>query len=133
MNPSDNIPSIRDANITNLKRCVSVAHELGATLVTTNFGYCLGVKPSKQKALARLVENLKQVLQDCQKLDVQLAVENVNPMPECSDLFYLVDSIEECEFLLTELDSHYLNLCLDIGHANTNDGPLAYIQKFGKK
>jgi len=53
-----------------------------------------------------LVENLKQVLQDCQKLDVQLAVENVNPMPECSDLFYLVDSIEECVFLLTELDSH---------------------------
>ena len=133
INPSDNIPSIRDANITYLKRCVSVAHELDATLVTTHFGYCLGVKPSKQKALARLVENLKQVLQDCQKLDVQLAVENVNPMPEGSELFYLVDSIEECEFLLIELDSHYLNLCLDIGHANTSDGPLAYIQKFGKK
>ncbi|TET27676.1 MAG: sugar phosphate isomerase/epimerase, partial [Candidatus Bathyarchaeum sp.] len=129
----DKIPTIRDANIAYLKRCVSVAHELNATHVTTHVGYCLGVKPSKQKALARLVANLKQVLQDCRKLEVKLAIENVNPMPEGSELFYLGDSIEECKFLLSELDSPYLNLCLDIGHANTNEGPLEYIQKFGKK
>jgi len=133
INPSDKIPAIRDANIAYLKRCVSVANELNATHVTTHVGYCLGVKPSKQKALARLVANLKQVLQDCRKLDVKLAIENVNPMPEGSELFYLGDCIEECEFLLSELESPYLNLCLDIGHANTNEGPLAYIQKFGKK
>ncbi|MQY61871.1 TIM barrel protein [archaeon] len=133
INPSDKIPTIRDANIAYLKRCVSVAHELNATHVTTHVGYCLGVKPSKQKALARLVANLKQVLQDCRKLEVKLAIENVNPMPEGSELFYLGDSIEECKFLLSELDSPYLNLCLDIGHANTNEGPLEYIQKFGKK
>lgn len=133
VNPSDKIPTIRDANIAYLKRCVSVANELDATHVTTHVGYCLGVKPSKQKALARLVANLKQVLQDCRKLDVKLAIENVNPMPEGSELFYLGDNIEECEFLLSELDSPHMNLCLDIGHANTNEGPLAYIQKFGKK
>jgi len=132
INPSDKIPTIRDANIAYLRRCVSVAHELNATHVTTHVGYCLGVKPSKQKALVRLVANLKQVLQDCQKLNVKLAVENVNLMPEGSELFYLGDSLEECEFLLSELESPYLNLCLDIGHANTNEGPLTYIQKFGK-
>ena len=133
MNPSDKIPTIRDANIAYLKRCVAVAHELNATHVTTHIGYCLGVKPSKQKALTRLVGNLKQVLKDCRKLDVKLAIENVNPMPEGSELFYLGDSVEECDYLFSELDSPYLNLCLDIGHANTNEGPLAYIRKFGKK
>jgi sugar phosphate isomerase/epimerase len=133
VNPSDKIPTIRDANIAYLKRCVSVANELDATHVTTHVGYCLGVRPSKQKALTRLVANLKQVLQDCRKLDVKLAIENVNPMPEGSELFYLGDSIEECEFLLSELDFPHMNLCLDIGHANTNEGPLAYIRKFGKK
>jgi sugar phosphate isomerase/epimerase len=133
VNPADKIPAISDASIAYLKRCVSVAHELDATHVTTHVGYCLGVKPSKQKALTRLAANLKQVLQDCRKLDVNLAIENVNPMPKGSELFYLGDSIEECDYLLSELESPYLNLCLDIGHANTNEGPLAYIQKFGNK
>jgi sugar phosphate isomerase/epimerase len=133
MNPSDKIPIIRDANIAYLKRCVTVAHELNATHVTTHVGYSLGFRTWKQEALTRLVVNLKQILQDCQKLEVKLAIENVNPMPEGSELFYLGDSIEECDYLLSELDSPYLNLCLDIGHANTNEGPLAYIHKFGKK
>ena len=133
INPADKIPAISDANIAYLERCVSVAHELDATHVTTHVGYCLGVKPNKQKALTRLVKNLKQILQSCQKLEITLAIENVNPMPEGSELFYLGDNIEECSFLLSELESPYLNLCLDIGHANTNEGPLAYIQKFGKK
>jgi sugar phosphate isomerase/epimerase len=133
VNLADKIPIIRDASIVYLKRCVSVAHELDATHVTTHLGYCLGVKPIKQKALTRLAANLMQVLQDCRKLEVKLGIENVNPMPEGSELFYLGDRIEECDYLLSELESPYLNLCLDIGHANTNEGPLAYIQKFGKK
>ena len=133
VNLANMIPTIRDISIAYLKRCVLVAHELDVTHVTTHLGYCLGVNPSKQKALLRLATNLKQVLQDCRKLDVNLAIENVNPMPEGSELFYLGDSIEECDYLLTELESPYLNLCLDIGHANTNEGPLAYIQNFGEK
>ena len=133
VNPAEKIPTIRDANIAYLKRCVLVAHELDATHVTTHVGYCLGVKPSKQKALTRLATNLKHVLQDCRKLDVKLAIENVNLMPEGSEFFYLGDRIEECDYLFSKLDSPYLNLCLDIGHANTNEGPLAYIQEFGKK
>ncbi|WGM89523.1 MAG: sugar phosphate isomerase/epimerase [Candidatus Bathyarchaeum tardum] len=133
INPSDKIPTIRDATITYLRRCVAVAYELNATHVTTHVGYCLGVKPSKQKALNRLVMNLKQVLRDCQEFGVNLAIENVNPMPENSEMFYLADSIEECTFLLNELDSQYINLCLDTGHANINEGPLAYLKKFGKK
>lgn len=84
VNPSDKIPLIRNASVAYLKRCVEVAHELKAAHVTTHVGYCLGVKPNKQKALLRLVANLKQVLQDCQKLEVNLAIENVNPMPEGS-------------------------------------------------
>lgn len=133
INPSEKIPIIKDANIAYLKQCVKVAHELDATHVTTHVGYCLGVKPSKQKALTRLALNLKEVLKDCRKYDVKLAIENVNPMPAGSELFYLGDSIEECTYLLSELDSSHMNLCLDIGHANTNEGALKYIKKFGKK
>jgi len=133
INPSDKIPIIRDANIAYLKRCVSVAHELNTTHITTHIGYCIGFKHWRQGALVRLVANLKEVLKDCRKFKVKLALENVNPMPEGSELFYLGDNLKDFEFLFSELESPYLNLCLDIGHANTSEGPLAYIQKFGKK
>lgn len=133
INPCEKITTLRDANIAYLKRCVAVAHELNATHITTHIGYCIGVKPSKQKALTRLVGNLKNLLKDCRKLNVKLAIENVNPMPEGSEFFYLGDSIKECMFLLSEVDSPYINLCLDIGHANTNEGPLSYIQNFENK
>ena len=133
INPSDKISIIRDANIGYLARCVSVAYGLNATHITTHVGYCLGVNPNKQKALIRLVDNLKKVLQNCQQLDIKLAIENVNPMPCGSELFYLADSIEECSFLLSELNSPNLCFCLDIGHANINEGPLVYIQNFGRK
>jgi len=136
INPSDKIPMIRDANIGYLKRCVLVAHELNATHVTTHIGYCNGL-PSwtwmRQEALERLVANLREVLKDCQEFKVKLALENVNPMPKDSEFFYLGDNLRDIEFLFSKLESPYLNLCLDTGHANTNEGPLAYIQKFGEK
>lgn len=136
INPSDKIPMIRDANIAYLKKCVTAAHELHATHVTTHIGYCNGL-PSwtwmRQEALERLAANLMRVLQNCQKLDAKLALENVNPMPKDSEFFYLGDNIEDLKFLFQKIESPYLNICLDIGHANTNEGPLAYIQEFGKK
>lgn len=133
INPSDQIPMIRDANIAYLEECVSAANKLDATHITTHIGYCLGFEQWKKRALVRLVKNLKEVLKDCQKLKVKLAIENVNPMPERCELFYLGDSLEDLEFLFSEIESPYLNLCLDTGHANTNEGPLAYIRRFGSK
>jgi len=73
------------------------------------------------------------VLKDCEDLKVKLALENVNPMPKDSEFFYLGDNLKDFEFLFSKLESPYMNLCLDIGHANTSEGPLAYLQKFGNK
>ena len=99
-----------------------VAHELNATHVISHAGYGIGIKQSKQKALIRLLAKLNQVLKDFRKLGAKLAFEDVNPMPEGSELFYLGDSIKNCELLFSELYSPYLNLSLDIGQANTNEG-----------
>lgn len=136
INPSDKISMIRDANIAYLKRCVLVANKLDATHITTHIGNCNGL-PSwtwmREEALKRLVTNFKEVLKDCKKFKVKLALENVNPLPKDSEFFYLGDNLKDFEFLFSKLKSPFLNLCLDVGHANTNEGLLAYIQKFGKK
>ncbi len=136
INPSDKIPMIRDANIAYLKRCILVAHKLNAMHVTTHLGNCNGL-PSwtrmRQQALERLSTNFREVLKDCEKYKMKLALENVNPMPKDSEFFYLGDNIKDFEFLFSKLESPFLNLCLDVGHANTNEGPLVYIQKFSCK
>ena len=136
INPSDRIPMIRNANIAYLRKCVSVARILHATHVTTHIGYCNGL-PSwtwmRQRALERLVLSFEEVLKDCQEFEVKLALENVNPMPKDSEFFYLGDNLKDFEFLFSQLESPYINLCLDTGHANTSEGALAYIEKFGKK
>ena len=136
INPSDRIPMIRNANIAYLRKCVSVARILHVTHVTTHIGYCNGL-PSwtwrRQRALERLVLSFEEVLKDCQESEVKLALENVNPMPKDSEFFYLGDNLKDFEFLFSQLESPYINLCLDTGHANTSEGPLAYIESYGKK
>ncbi len=136
INPSDKIPMIRDANIAYLKKCILVAHKLNATHVTMHIGNCNGLPDwtwMRQQALERLALNFKEVLKDCKKFKVKAALENVNPLPKNSEFFYLGDNIRDFEFLFAKLKSPYLNLCLDIGHANTNEGAIAYIQRFAKK
>jgi len=133
INPSDKIPMIRDANIAYLKTCVSVARKLNATHMTTHLGYFMGFADWKQQSLERLAANLKEVIRDCEGLKVKLALDNVNPMPKDSEFFYIGDNVPDLEFLFSKLESPYMNLCLDIGHANTSEGPLVYIQNFGKK
>lgn len=136
INPSDTIPMIRNANVEYFKKCILLAHKLNATHITTHIGYCNGL-PSwdwmRKQALDRLVLSLSEVLPICKKYKVYLALENVNPMPKDSEFFYLGDNISDLEYLYNQLKSPFLKLCLDTGHANTNEGPVQYLKKFGDK
>ena len=136
INPSDKIPMIRKANVEYFKKCIRLANKLNATHITTHIGYCNGL-PSwtwmRKQALDRLILSLKEVLPLCSKHKVYLALENVNPMPNDSEFFYLGDNIGDLEYLYNKVKSPYLKLCLDTGHANTNEGPVKYIKKFSKK
>ncbi len=136
INPSDNIPSIRKANVEYLKKCIILAHKLNATHITTHIGYCNGL-PSwdwmRKQALDRLALSLHEVIPSCKKYKVCLALENVNPMPKDSEFFYLGDNIHDLEYIYTSIKSPLLKLCLDIGHANTSEGPMPYLRKFGEK
>jgi sugar phosphate isomerase/epimerase len=136
INPADLVPMFREANVKYLRKCVRVANMLRATHITTHVGYYNGLRGwswARREALQRLVSSLKGVLEHCKKYEVTLALENVNPMPEGSEFFYLGDSIKDIEFLFSRLRSCWIKLCLDLGHAHTNEGVVAYIKKFGDK
>jgi sugar phosphate isomerase/epimerase len=136
VNPSDEIPSIRRANIEYLKQVVMLAHKIKATHVTTHIGYYIGLSSwswKRKQALDRLILSLEEVLPLCERLDVLLALENANPMPTDSEFSYLGDNINDLKYIFDKLKSPMIKLCLDVGHANTNEGPAKYIAAFADK
>jgi len=136
INPSDRIEKIRNANITYLKGCVSLAEQLNATHITTHIGYYIGLQSSTERrleALERLVLTLQEVIQRCEENNIKLALENVNVLSEFSVLSLLGDNINDFAFLYSKINSPLLKMCLDTGHANITEGVVVYIENFKDK
>ncbi|MCK5077115.1 MAG: sugar phosphate isomerase/epimerase, partial [Calditrichia bacterium] len=136
INPADRRSSFRDETTAYLIHCIILAKELNASHITTHIGFFFGmpiIKRIRQKALERLVFSLRQLLMHCEALNIKLALENASPKPLDSVSFFLGDNIYDFKYIFSELDSPYINMCLDIGHANINEGALKYIENFGEK
>jgi sugar phosphate isomerase/epimerase len=136
INPGDEVEFFRKVNEEYLKKCILLAHKLNCTHITTHMGFWVGLpswKWKRKKALDILVKTIKNVVPLLKKYKVYLALENVNPMPENSEFQLLGDNIEDLEYIYSKVKSSFVRMCLDTGHANINEGPLKYIQKFGKR
>ena len=136
LNLADKVLLIREANMAYLKKCIRLARDLEVTHVTTHIG-CSSrlpdVKKMKQQALQRLIAGLKEVSADCRKHKVRLALENVNSTSIHNEFVYLGDSVKDFDIIFKSIKSPYIRLCLDLGHANTTEGVLAYIKNFSDK
>ena len=136
INPADRRTGPRDETIAYLIHCAVVANKLKATHITTHIGFFFGMplwKRIRQNALDRLLFSLKQIVKECESLQVNLALENASIKPLYSDSFFLGDNIGDFKHIFFEINSPYINMCLDMGHANISEGPLKYIENFGEK
>jgi len=136
LNPSDRRSGYRDETIAYLIRCIRLAKEMQALHITTHIGFFWGmpiIKRIRKNALNRLILSLKQVLVECELHKVSLALENASPKPLDSVSFFLGDNIYDFKYIFQQIHSSFIKLCLDIGHANINEGPLKYIEQFGDK
>jgi len=119
-----------------LKKCIRLAHRLGATHITLhlgNFHRSNNWADPRPLALERLCKVLGQILPGCETLGVVLALENVVPTRHEAGFSFLGDNINDFQYIFSRFESRYLKLCLDTGHANTNEGPLEYVEKLGDK
>lgn len=119
-----------------IRKCIHLAHQLRAKHITLH----LGNFPRANKwanyrllALDRLCKVLGQILAESEIHGITLALENVVPTRHEAGFSFLGDNINDFNYIFSQIDSRYLKLCLDTGHANTNEGPLEYIEKFGAK
>lgn len=136
INPADEVGFFRKANEEYLKRLIALACRLQCTHITTHIGFWVGLTSwgwKRKAALDALVVTLKNLLPSLRRHRIPLTLENVNPMPRDSEFQLLGDNIEDFEYIYSEVGSPLIRMCLDVGHAHANEGPLGYIQNFGAK
>lgn len=129
-------PWVRRYYISYLEKCIRLAYELQAGYVTLhlgNFHRSAAWSSPRQQALERLVKVLAKLLPVSEANRVCLALENVVPIPPQVGFAFLGDNLDDFLFIFSCLESAYLKLCLDIGHAHTAEGPLAYVEKLGAR
>ncbi|MCP4157419.1 MAG: sugar phosphate isomerase/epimerase [bacterium] len=127
---------MRHVNIARLKQSIRLAHHLNATHITTHIGDFnrpVSWAHPREHALDRAIKSLRSLLKSCEKWGVFLAVENVIPLPEEAGFTFIGDNVADFQYIFSRLDSKYLKFCLDIGHANTNEGPIEYVDKLGDR
>jgi len=119
-----------------LEKCIVLASRLKAEHLTLHLGSfhrsALWSDPREQ-ALDRLCFFLKKLLNACDRTGICLALENVVPLRPEAGFAFLGDNIKDFLYIYSKLDSPHLKFCLDCGHANTNEGPLEYVDKLGEK
>ncbi len=135
INTSDMIPVFRKKNIKYLIDCISLAGRLHADSITVHIGsfYWFPVERwMRKKALNRFIDSIEQVLNYCAETQVCLALENVVPIPQGSEYHYLGDNLNDFEYIFQQLNSEYVKMCLDTGHANVGEGVTEYINLFSE-
>lgn len=136
MNLCSRVPMVRWRHARYIKKCIRFAHKIGAGHITLHLGnfykYAIWANPWEH-AIARLLKVLKNVLPACEKYGVNLALENMVPVPDEIGYRFLGDNVKDFQSIFTGLESDHLRFCLDIGHANIGEGPLAFIEGLGEK
>ena len=121
LNASDIIPAFRKADTKYMLAGIKLAKDLNATHITAHLGnfYWFPVeKWMRKKALNRYI---------------YFALENVVPIPQGSDYYFLGDNLDDFDFLFERLNSKHFLFCLDTGHANVAEGVIPYIKHLGHK
>jgi len=136
MNLCSQNPFVRRYYVKYIHRYIQLAHRLNAGYITLHLGnfyrYAVWANP-RFHALDRLLKLLRKVLPACEKYGVRLALENMVPIPPEAGYAFLGDNVGDFEYIFSHLKSDYLRFCLDIGHANTGEGPLEYVERLGGK
>jgi sugar phosphate isomerase/epimerase len=135
-NISDIIPTIRRSSIQRLSKFIEVAGKIGAQTITVHpgiFYWFPYVNIQRKKALDRLLKALNILARVCETNKVKIVLENLVPIPEGSDFFFLGDNIEDFKYIFEHIQFDLIGFCLDTGHANMAEGAEEYIKSLGDK
>lgn len=133
INISEILLHLRKSNINYFLKTIQCAHELNATHITLHMGsfYWFPVEQwERKKALNRFLKYMEIVLKSSKEHMVNIAMENVVPLPTGSDYYLLGDNVGDFRYIFSNIESDHIKFCLDTGHANMAEGVLEYTKNF---
>jgi len=133
---SARILAVRRATIDYVKNIVRLGKTLNVSHVTLHIGVCHGSRKDKKHYFAareRVIEAIREIVVEARKCKVKLALENSSPVKRGTGFLSIGDNIEDLSFIFGHVKSPWLNLCLDLGHAQIAGGAGPFIKKFSSK
>ena len=129
--PQDTVHEYAEVWTEALIHSLNIAHDAGAKIAVIHPATCLNDPEATHK---ENVEFFKAFVPHLEKLDMQLAVENVFIRRNARNMESFVGSAPELMAILSEVNCDRIGICLDTGHANIyRHKPGEMVRAFGKK
>ncbi|MDP8245170.1 MAG: sugar phosphate isomerase/epimerase family protein [Candidatus Hinthialibacter antarcticus] len=127
---------LRKPHIQDAKQCLEIAHQINAAHITCHLGHFSALKPwswRRKQMLEQAARSIEKILRGFANSSVVLALENAPSISGEREVHHLGDCLDDFEYLFGVIQSDQVGMCLDVGHANTNDGVLAFLKQFGSR
>ena len=135
-NLGHSVKFLHDKNIRYIKKCIELGAELGVTHITLHLGNFVGhtcMRLYRKAALNQVIDSLKILIEFSAQKNIILGIENSAKLHIGSDIELLGDNVNDFDIIYSQINSPFIKLCLDIGHANLNEGALQYLELFEDK
>lgn len=113
-----------------------LAVDLNATHITSHIGsFSKHViwADSREEFLKRAIDNIQLISETAENHHIQFAIENLIPLPSHSTYHFIGDNINDFAEIFSSIRAANVGLCLDLGHANLNEGGIEYIKHFRER
>jgi sugar phosphate isomerase/epimerase len=132
VNSAEIMPTVRSAAEQHLIEWVHLASKLEAAHLVIHCGFHFS--QYMEATFEALLTTLRPVVAEAERLKVPLAIENMNLLPPEAEIRYLGTTVEELKVVFDAIDSPYLGLALDVGHAHLMPGGIEpFIDAFGPR
>lgn len=132
VNTAEIMPGVREASVQHLLDYIRLAAKMEARHLVVHFGYHFSLFP--EQVYESLLSTYRVAVEEAERLKVPLMVENMNLLHPDAEILYLGTTVEELKVVFDSIDSPYLGLALDIGHANLIPGGVEpFINAFGPR
>lgn len=132
VNSAEIMPTVREAAEQHLIEYVWLASKMEAKHLVIHLGFHFS--QYMEATYAALLRTFRAVVAEAERLRVPLEVENMNLLPPEAEIRYLGTTVEELKVVFDAIESPYLGLAMDVGHAHLLPGGIEpYIDAFGDR
>lgn len=132
VNSAEMMPTVRLAVEQHLIEYIQLASKLEAENLVVHLGFHFS--QYMEDTYKALLETYHTVVAEAERLKMPLVIENMNKLSDDSEINYLGTTIEELRVVMDEIQSPYLGLAMDVGHANLLPGGIEpFIDAFGPR